>query len=238
MALNKPVFYRSVAEIERRATEMGLNSDQFVTGCNRGVANGSIGVNTGDYDPKVSDYARITHFAGPVSYIGQLAQAEADIEINLSGITDEQLPSLNVAVRVGFDVAAANTAPDADYGTLPLTNYTGAEIPAGGWAWGFEAVGGDPVAPIADAGGPYQTTFSEPNYAPVQLDGTITPGTDPAPAFGWGVFSGGTGTFNAPVVDAIFTPTSFDGGGVITLVFVVDPDDGPSVPDFATVTLI
>jgi hypothetical protein len=226
MAINKPVFYRSITEIEARAAEMGIGSGQFVTGCNRGVANGAIGINTGDYDPKESDFPRITHFAGPVSYIGKLESAVAEFEDNMYGITGEQLPALDTATRVGFDTAASATAPDADYGSLPLTNYTGKTIPADGWAWGFEAAGGDPVAPIVDAG----PNFNQASFT-INLDGTVTPGTDPAPTILWTFFSefASGGTFNdATLVDPIFTADDVD---VYTFILTVTPNDGPPVAD-------
>jgi hypothetical protein len=237
MATNKPVFYRSATQILARSAELGVNDNQFVDGCNRGVANGAIGINTGDFDPKATDFARITHFAGPVSYIGKLEEAVANFEDNMWGITGAQLPVLETAVRVGFDVAAGDTAPDADYGTLPVTNYTGKTIPAGSWAWGFEAVGGDPVAPIVSAGGPYTTFPIEPNFNPVQLAGTLFPGTDPAPVLQWSIFVDGLGSFDDPAaLDAIFTATAFTGATpFITLILVASPNDGPAVSSTATV---
>jgi hypothetical protein len=181
MATNKPVFYRSITQIINRAAELGLASDQFVSGCNRGVANGAIGINTGDFDPKATDFARISHFAGPVSYIGKLEEAVANFEDNMWGIPGNQLPALETAVRVGFDVSTGITAAGADYGTLPVTNYTGGDIPDGGWAWGFEAVGGSIVAPIIDAGPNqfFQSPDEPNNWATMTMAGTSTPGLTP-----------------------------------------------------------
>jgi hypothetical protein len=232
MAINKPVFYRSITEIEARAAEMGIGSGQFVTGCNRGVANGAIGINTGDYDPKTSDFPRITNFAGPVSYIGKLESAVAEFEDNMYGITGEQLPNHDPAVRVGFDTAASATAPDADYGSLPLTNYTGKTIPADGWAWGFEAVGGAIVAPIVDAG----ADFFAPDIT-FDLDGSLTPGTDPAPTILWAVVSGvNDGSFNDPTLLAP-TFTWIDGEPFVVFSLTATPNDGPPVVDTVTVTI-
>jgi hypothetical protein len=231
MAINKPVFYRSITEIEARAAEMSVGSDQFVTGCNRGVANGAIGINTGDFDPKASDFPRITNFAGPVSYIGKLESAVAEFEDNMYGITGEQLPALDTATRVGFDTAASATAPDADYGSLPLTNYTGKTIPADGWAWGFEAVGGDPVAPIVDAG-PGGTDFST-----FPLNGSVTVGSDPSPIILWSIFSAHTGTFD----DASNPVTNFNrltGFSELILVLTVTPNDGPPVSDTVSFDIV
>jgi hypothetical protein len=242
MATNKPVFYRSVTQIIARAAELNVVTGQFVDGCNRGVANGAIGINTGDFDPKASDFARDSHFAGPVSYIGKLEEAVANFEDNMWGITGAQLPTLATSTRVGFDVAASDTAPDADYGTLPVTNYTGQTIPAGSWAWGFEAVGGDPAPPIVDAGGPYFSSLIDepPNFTLVQLAGLVTPGTDPAPTYLWSIFGGdGTGTFDDDTsLTAIFDPVfTIPGSGIITLSLVATTIDSPPVVSLATVTL-
>ena len=194
MATNKPVFYRSLAEIQRRITDSDIwNGDSFVTGCNRGVANGAIGINTGDYDPKETDFSRdAPRWATPASYIGKLDQAQTDMEDRMVGLTTTGDQSGSVALGVGFDTAASDTAADADYGTLPLTNYTGETIPAGGWAWGFEAAGGDPSPPVIDAGpdGTFWTNDELPNYQVIQLAGTSTPGTDPAPTYYWTIVGG------------------------------------------------
>jgi hypothetical protein len=247
MATNKPVFYRSVTEITARAAELGLASDQFVTGCNRGVANGAIGINTGDFDPKVTDFAHITHFAGPVSYIGKLEEAIANFEDNMWGITGAQLPALETSTRVGFDVAAGDTAPDADYGTLPVTNYTGKTIPAGSWAWGFEAAGGAIEAPIVDAGPPLQFgIIDEPfNYTMMQLAGDVTPGTDPAPTYYWSILQGIPDDGNSVWSDrtsltSTFKPAGYplNAGQTITLALTTTVDDGPPVVDTVELTYI
>ena len=88
MATNKPVFYRSLAEIGRRIPDAPQwNGDSFVTGCNRGVANGAIGINTGDYDPKETDFSRdVARWATPASYIGHYDQAVADMEDRMVGL--------------------------------------------------------------------------------------------------------------------------------------------------------
>jgi hypothetical protein len=225
MATNKPVFYRSVTQITDRAAELNVGTGPFVTGCNRGVANGAIGINTGDFDPKASDFARDSHFAGPVSYIGKLEEAVANFEDNMWGITGAQLPALETSTRVGFDVAASDTAPDADYGTLPVTNYTGQTIPAGSWAWGFEAAGGDPVAPIVSAGGPY--FWGSPT--PLAVTGTVVVGTDLNPELLWTATVAGTWTTPTELT-ATFNPTDFPNGGFI-VTLTATPDDGPPVSD-------
>ena len=240
MATNKPVFYRSLAEIQRRIPDAPQwNGDSFITGCNRGVASGAIGINTGDYDPKATDFARnAPRWATPASYIGQYDQAVADMEDRMVGLTttDDQINV--VATGVGFDTAASDTAADADYGTLPVTNYTGKTIPSGGWAWGFEAAGGDPTPPTSDGGGPY--TFNvldeKPNYTTVTLTGTSVAGTDPAPTYYWAIISGvvddGLNTWTGrDTLNATFKSrgVSYTTGHVITMALIVTPNDGPAV---------
>ena len=232
VAPNKPIFYRDVTEIQARLAEVGGNAEKFTDGCNRGVANGAVGINTGDYDPKITDFPRITHFGGPASYIGKLAEATANFEDSMVGLLNEGDQASEISKRVGFDVAGSATADGADYGTLPVTNLSGKTIPSGGWAWGFEAVGGDPVAPIVDAGGPYG-----PRSGSGTVTGVVTPGTDLSPVLQWTVLSGGTGTFTDPTsAITTFNPTS--GNGTYTLVLTATPDDGPAVSDTASYTVI
>lgn len=88
----------------------------------------------------------------------------------------------------------------------------------------------DPVAPIVDAGGPYAGDVS----VPIALNGTVTPGTDPAPTLLWTIDSGGTGTFSDDTAeDPTFTA---DGIGAYVLRLTVTPSDGPDVFDTAALT--
>ena len=226
MATNKPVFYRAVSTIIDRAAEIGTDTGQFINGANRGVASGAIGINTGDYNPKAEDFSRDDpRYASPASYVGHLADAVTNNEDQMWGLKDADDQSAEVAGVVGFDYATADAAPDAEYGSsLVLTNYTGKTIPADGWAWGFEAAGGDPVAPIVDAGA---DMLSIPSIT-VTLEGVVTPGTDPDPDILWTIVSG-FGTFSdAASPTSSFTLTQ---GAFVTLALTASPDDGPPVSD-------
>jgi hypothetical protein len=87
-----------------------------------------------------------------------------------------------------------------------------------------------PIAPTVDAGGPY----SGDQAAAIQLNGTVTPGTDPAPTLLWTIVSGGTGTFSsASIEDPTFTP---DDVGAYVLRLSADPSDGAAVTDTANLT--
>jgi hypothetical protein len=122
-------------------------------------------------------------------------------------------------------ISTLNGVPLANIDTVngvPLTNIStinGVAVAAG------------PVAPTVDAGGPYSGTES----TPIQLDGTVTPGTDPTPVILWTIVSGGTGTFlpSASTVDATFTP---DAVGPYVLRLSADPNDGTAVTDDANLT--
>ncbi len=88
----------------------------------------------------------------------------------------------------------------------------------------------DPVAPTVDAGGPYAGDVA----TPIALNGTVTPGTDPAPTLLWTIDSGGTGTFSDDTIeDPDFTA---DAIGAYVLRLTVTPSDGPDVFDTAALT--
>ena len=235
MATNKPVFYRAVSTIIDRADQLGVPTGQFIDGCNRGVANGAIGINTGDYNPKESDFSRgDPRYASPASYVGHLAEAVTNNEDQMWGLTDADDQSAELAGIVGFDYATADTAADAEYGSsLVLTNYTGKTIPEDGWAWGFEAAGGDPVAPIVDAGGPYA------GFNNILLAGSLTAGTDPDPAISWSVIgpAGTVATFtNGDTTTPTFVWTALT-NSAITVAITVTPNDGPPVTDTAIINI-
>ena len=228
LAPNKPVFYRSTPVITARAAQLGVNISQFTNGCNRGVANGAIGVNTGEFNPKASDFNRTIRYGVSASYIGQREAAVTANEDRLWAIPG--FDQAVTAVQVGFNSAASSTAPLATYGTtIVCENHTGSTMPAGSWAWGLVATA-VPVPPTVDAGGPY---FAGGINQAVSLDGTVTAGTGSIVSTLWTVVSGGAGTFgNASAVDTTFTNTT---GGNITLLLTATPSDGPAVSDTTTV---
>ena len=236
VAPNKPVFYRSSAEILARADELGVNTGQFVYGCNRGVASGAIGINTGDYDPKIQDFDRDTpHYGISASYIGKKESAEAAFENRMVGLPNPDDQDVDIALSVGFAITTASTAPLETYGSvIVLTNHTGQTLGTGHWAWGLEAAGGTVVAPIADAGGPYDPG----GLIPIVLDGTASVyGSDVSPDILWSVLSGGTGTWaNETTLTPTFTPTSVTSNPII-VTLTITPDDGPAVSDTAEVEI-
>ena len=120
---NLPTFFKSTD----RSGEVALAD--WTDGLNRGgsCANG-IGINTGDFDPKESDWARIEDTAAQKSMLIGDAAATLPIEV-------DQNPDFND--NVAFVQADGETAPDAvlDVATGAV-NKTGKTVPANSWAWG------------------------------------------------------------------------------------------------------
>jgi hypothetical protein len=231
-APNKPVFYRSAAAIQARSTQLGKLVEQFTNGCNRGVASGAIGVNTGEFNPKTTDFNRVLRYGVSASYIGQREAAVTANEDRLWALPDAGNQA-TTAVQVGFNTAASSTAPLANYGTtIVCANHTGLTMPAGSWAWGL-VTGAAPVPPVVEAGPTY---FNTTPFTPILLSQTtLTVGTDPSPLIKWTVFAGGTGTFsNDTILQPIFTGTFTT--SEYTLMITVTPNDGPAVIDTVIVT--
>ena len=84
-----------------------------------------IGINTGDYDPKVTDWSQDERTAQKSQTIGHTQ----------AGITVDQDPDFND--NVSFVQATASTAPDAEFGTTGAFNKTGKTVPQDSWAWGL-----------------------------------------------------------------------------------------------------
>jgi hypothetical protein len=91
------------------------------------------------------------------------------------------------------------------------------------------------VAPTVDAGGPYS---GDANSA-IALNGTVTPGSDPAPTLTWSVTAGpdlSPAQFSDPnIEDPTFTPST---DGAYTLQLEADPSDDVAVTDTASLTSV
>jgi len=98
-------------------------------GCNRAASNSpGIGINTGDYGPKATDWPRIDPTYGLGQNIG------TDNGVN-NRITLDQGADQND--QVVFVAADADTAPEAVLdATTAAVNKTGATVPAGEFVWG------------------------------------------------------------------------------------------------------
>ena len=117
-------------------------------GMNHASCQAGVGINTGDYDPKLSDWAE-SAFAGndPIPYWG-LSQfvggidndtgVDADTGVGAEGQTNQyRLFDPTNAENSGFTYAQAlvATPPDAEIITN-IINRTGKTIPSGSLAWG------------------------------------------------------------------------------------------------------
>ncbi len=89
------------------------------------------------------------------------------------------------------------------------------------------------TAPTVDAGGPYSNVGAGVG---IQLNATVTPGSDPAPTNKWSVQSGGAGSFDDDTLeDPIFTP---DTTTASVLLLTVAPSDTGDVTDTAQLTAV
>lgn len=126
----KTFFQDSVLTAARAAETTGADwDDTDGNGCNRVASNSpGIGINTGDYDPKETDWPRIDPTYGLGQNIG------TDNGVN-NRITLDQGADQND--QVVFVAADAETAPDAVLDAVTTAvNRTGKTVPAGAFAWG------------------------------------------------------------------------------------------------------
>ena len=133
MATNLVTYY--VDSTARTARESEVSLADFDGGMNDSASNApGIGVNTGGYDPKPSDWSQT---------------AVVDERMQDSQIFGEAASGLNcidatfgATALVGFSVTAAPVAADAaidldvDGTGFAIVNRTGVTIPTGVWAWG------------------------------------------------------------------------------------------------------
>lgn len=119
---NLATFFQAPAG--QRATVSGAD---FTGGMNRGGSNApGIGINTGDYSPKIDDWSATQRL---IYESGAIGQAKDDITISNN---DDDFNN-----EVSFVQADGAIAPDGelDAGTGAL-NRTGKTVPSGAWCWG------------------------------------------------------------------------------------------------------
>jgi hypothetical protein len=112
----------------QRATVAGAD---WSGGMNKGGSNApGVGINTGDYSPKVSDWSedeRLDYESG------QLGRAKALITPVSTDFTTVNFVEADGDIAPGDELVA-----DSD-----IYNLTGKEVPSGKWAWGgYEDTGG------------------------------------------------------------------------------------------------
>ena len=103
-------------------------------GVNRGASNSpGIGINTGDYDPKMTDWSQDARDPIQGQQIG-FAAIDINAAVPASAPTDFN-------DQLSFIQATADVAPDAEFPTSTgVFNRTGKTVPNGSWAWGHKPV--------------------------------------------------------------------------------------------------
>jgi hypothetical protein len=131
-APNLPTFCLDVAKT--RPSE--VTGASWSDGMNRVGSNApGIGVNTGEYDPKASDWARVADTAAHES-----AHLGGDLTGDIGGGIDVPMNSAedpDFNNTLAFVQTAGVIAPDAVLDvTTGAVNRTGLTVPSGSWAWG------------------------------------------------------------------------------------------------------
>lgn len=95
-------------------------------GVNKGGSNSpGVGINTGDYSPKASDWSEDERDPQNGQPVGGVA---APIVTTPDGVNDQ----------ASFVQAIADTANDAQVGATGVFNRTGKTVPNGAWFWGHK----------------------------------------------------------------------------------------------------
>ncbi len=123
----------------RRAQVAGADWD---TGMNPGTCQPGVGINTGDYSPKVQDWAEVVIDPGVSQYIGGVDPAAlvgANTGVGTEGAAGQVdlLEPVDGNDTFAFVAADAATAPDAVLDIASgAVNRTGKTVPIGAWCWG------------------------------------------------------------------------------------------------------
>ncbi len=122
---NLPTYFAAPSGQRSPAT-----AGQFSGGANQGASCApGVGIGTGDYSPKSSDWSEHERL---LYESGQLGQATDDITVDEGADTNDE---------VSFVLTAGNIANDAELkaGTGAI-NKTGGTVPSGSWCWGVVTV--------------------------------------------------------------------------------------------------
>lgn len=120
---NLPTYGLSEGVVEDRQPEVPDAS--FAGGGNEAGSNSpGIGINTGDYDPKPSDWSREERTPQQFGHIG------------LSPLGDVRVDNPIPGDLAYFVQAGGVTAPDAQIPGTGAFNRTGITVPSGAWLWG------------------------------------------------------------------------------------------------------
>jgi hypothetical protein len=132
MALNLPTYYLDSAEVTARSAE--VPDADFAGGMNKGASNApGVGVNTGDYDPKVSDWPRPAVQPTTVQDSNKIGGVATGLNVVDATFGDTALCAFVEALTGAI-------APDGiienNVAGFAMINRTGKTIPQNSWAWG------------------------------------------------------------------------------------------------------
>lgn len=137
---NAPTAFYDTAEVSTRAAE--VPDADWATGVNRaGSCAPGVGINTGEYDPKDSDWAD-TDFNGvnALNYLGASQYIGIDPGGNLAVTALD--PVADEWRNAGFIETTGAVAPGAVLGQISgndFINRTGLTVPSGSKAWGIKS---------------------------------------------------------------------------------------------------
>ncbi len=197
---------------------------------NQGKVDTSVGVqNLGTGSPILKNVISMINGTGFGGIVNAASSNNAASDATAPGTSSVQItgsqfePDGRTPLGGGqLDGVGLNTGLVTDAAGNPYT------IPYPIGAYEVLAAGGTP--PTVSAGGPYSGNVG----VPVQLTGTVTPGTDPNPTYLW-TMSGGTGTFSDPtILNPTVTP---DTGGNHTLTLTVTTNDTADVTSNAALSV-
>ena len=123
---NYKTFYQGPSGQRGEASVFGTTD--WDGGVNKGGSNApGVGINTGDYSPKVSDWSQDERDPQNSQAIGQAVGA---IVTDPDGVND----------NASFVVTIASTPNDGQVGTSGVYNRTGVTLASGVWFWGHKPV--------------------------------------------------------------------------------------------------
>jgi len=123
--MNLPIYNLDPAQVATRASEVPLAS--FANGLNTGGSNApGVGINTGNYDPKASDWPRIV--GGAAHQSQHIGAAANELQVDQGADINDQVAFVQTAGAI-----APGGVLDIPTGAINLTGQT---VPSGSWAWG------------------------------------------------------------------------------------------------------
>ena len=123
---NYKTFYQGASG--QRGSGDVFGTTDWTGGVNKGGSCApGVGINTGDYSPKASDWSQAERDPQNSQALGQVV---GPIVTEPDGSNDQ----------ASFVQAIADTADDAQVGTTGVFNRTGKTVPNGAWFWGHKPI--------------------------------------------------------------------------------------------------